>query len=719
VKKQRQKQRLDEILVNDGLISEAQIREALLRQKAHGGKFGSQLFFLGYIDEPGLVKALSAQLHCQGVVLSNLKISETILDIVPKKVALARRVIPFEHDPENNILKIACEDPTDHSLIEELNFVACGKDVELFVAAEIALNRTITKYYLGRDISLHDSHPLEIADAGTKIDKKPIKTEPDRPEDTKPAILLVTNEKHTAHLLQSLLERDNYRVVMTDSSDEAIDLLLNEKFHTVLFKDTVSGGYIDLVNWVRKISPETLIRHYETTSSLLLNKDTNSIDGDVFLENLDLFTSLLSCKAKLPTNHSGQVGRYADELCRRLGLPDKDRLTITNAAYVHDLARFYYSTDDAKDDRLVTQLTINLLKSLNYSPEVLEMLRCTHINLPKRHTGRLPIQALGGNILAIVDLFCHNVPRNERLSLDKFDAVKKRLRHLVGKLFLAEVVEAFIEIVQEEIFEVHAKQKAVQVMIYAKDLSLRQTLELRLKNEGFGAISESSPTSFIKLYKRREPDMIILVVPGEPENITSFIDKLEEGGISFSSTPTFLLTNSSFPLLAGLLKRGIEDIIALDENLNLLFSKLRKLEIKISARAETAAEIADGASRSLGHLADMNLVDLLQILGRCRKTVRVTVQPNEPDTGILGLYLNHGQITFAEFKDLTGPEAVYEALTWTDGTWTVESVATEEFPPPNNHLPNESILTQGCLLLDKKTQAETTAVNRFMHLNDD
>ena len=97
VSPEKRKRRLDEILIAEGLISDAQIQEALLRQKAFGGRFGSQFLCLGYIDEAGLVKALSIQLQCPGVVLSDMAIPETVIAMVPKEVVLARRVIPFEH----------------------------------------------------------------------------------------------------------------------------------------------------------------------------------------------------------------------------------------------------------------------------------------------------------------------------------------------------------------------------------------------------------------------------------------------------------------------------------------------------------------------------------------------------------------------------------------------------------------------------------------------
>ena len=92
-----------------------------------------------------------------------------------------------------------------------------------------------------------------------------------------------------------------------------------------------------------------------------------------------------------------------------MGIPDRDRLSITNAAYVHDLSRYYYGeTEDVTDCRARIQLTAKLLDSLNYSPLVIEILRSMYINLRQKYTKRLPIETLGGNIVTVVDIFCDN-----------------------------------------------------------------------------------------------------------------------------------------------------------------------------------------------------------------------------------------------------------------------------------------------------------------------
>jgi len=700
-----ERRRLDEILVEEGLISEEEIKEALMRQKAQGGKFGSQLLYYRHVDEEALVHALSMQFDCEGVELSKLDIPEILTKMVPRKVALARKVIPFDYEPEHNVLKVACLDPSDQDLINELNFVARGKDIKLYVAAELSITTAIARCYLGREVTLEESLLLEIPDYATDTGEVPIVSslsDSGPVEDIRPAILMVTDEAYAAPLMRSLFERDNFKVVVTDSADEAIDLLGQQIFHTVFIKDTVPGDYIDLIDRVRKISSRTTVRYYDSAASLLLNIDGLTEAADLAVQNLELFVSLLSSTAKLPNNHSGRVGMYVDKLCRKLGLPDKERMLISNAAYVHDLARFYYDIDEDEDNQQIIRHTVKLLSSLNYPPVVVEMLRSTYKDLKHKFTRRLPIESLGGNIITIVDLFCESIPDSERLSLDKFDAVKKKLRDMVGKLFLAEVVEVFIAMIQEEILTCDTSEKIPQIMIFSNELTVLQRLELRLKNEGFRVLSHNSPSVFVELFERGKPDILILVMPGEPDTVKASVSELREGGIDFDQVPALLLTAPpEISRLSELLEKGIEDIIALDDSFDMLVSKLRKIKSRLNA-AEADADNSGNLSGARGRLSDMNLIDLLQALGPSRKTVKMTVQFGDTDDSVMVLYLNQGQITHAVLDTLSGAEAVYESLGWADGTWTVEPITLDDIPKANNELSNESILMEGCRLLDEK-----------------
>ena len=115
--------RIDELLLRDGLVTEDQIKDALEHQREHGGKLGSHLLKLGYINEPDLLSALANQINCQSVILSDLEIPSYVAQLIPANVAIARNVVPFAFDATENTVKVACEDPNDLSLINELSFV--------------------------------------------------------------------------------------------------------------------------------------------------------------------------------------------------------------------------------------------------------------------------------------------------------------------------------------------------------------------------------------------------------------------------------------------------------------------------------------------------------------------------------------------------------------------------------------------------------------------
>lgn len=704
------KLRLDEILIREGLISEEQIQEALMRQKAHGGKLGSQLLYHRYIDEAGLVKALTMQFGCEGVVLSNIEIPETIINSIPSKIAVARKIVPFDYDPEKNIFKIACEDPTNQDLINEMGFILPNKQVKLYIAAEIVLNTLIAKYYLNRDISLDDNLLLEIPDEATDTGKVEVEDEPLDSEitvgDCRGLVLLVTDEEYSGPLLKSILERDNYSVTVTDSADDAIDIIGDKKFHTVFIKDTVAGDYIDLIDRLRKISPRTKVRYYESSSSLLLIDESSSNIDELLPQNLELLTSLLSSKENLSSSHGSQVGHYVHKLCAEMGLPPKERMLITNAAYLHDLAQFYYQITPDQDYREVIKMTAKLLKSINYPPVLVEMLSSAYIDLKKKYTKRLPIEVLGGNIISIVDLYCENVPDNQKLSLDKFDAIKRKFRDLTGRLFLSEIVESFINMMQKEILSTASNERVSQILIYTSNPGTLYPFELRLKNEGFNPLCENNSDSFINLYKRCQPDIMLLMLHQDATEVIEFIDYLIEQGINLRQVPTLLLTESNnTSKLTDLFEKGIEDIITVESNYDLLIVKLHKIRKQLEEKVKKQDEINTNESGALGRLADINLIDLLQALGPSRRTVKILIFANNENNGQLELYLDKGNIRYARLNDLTGPEAVYEAIAWTDGRWTIESVSEENLPEPNSNQSNESILMEGCRQLDEKTRS--------------
>jgi len=708
--------RLDEILISDGSVSEEKVQQALAWQKLHGGKLGSLLLRQGDIDESELVKALAEQSGCDGVVLSDRDLAEDVVRMLPEPIAAARHVIPFDYDSENNILKIACENPDDETLARELEFVSDGKQVRLYVAAEAAINTALARYHGSGErrpdieasqVSI-DSHSAIAQDPSDHDDSLAIPA-----QGVRPSVCFVTDDDLSIASLRSLFKRDGYRIDIRASSDIGLTDTVDPHCQAVFINCAIGADHLRFVERVRRIAPQAQIRFYSSPVELLVRPLASREPSELLVGNLELFSSLLTINEGLPFNRGSSIGRYAERLCLRMGLNDVDSLMITNAAYVHDLARYYYNSRDDGDIQRLVRMTIRLLASLNYSDDVVAVLRSMFANISGLHTTRIPMAVLGGNILTVIDAYCSAVGQGARMSLDRFDTVQRMLRDGAGTLYIPEVVEAFIAMVHADLLRPRSDRRLSQVMIYSEDSEWESSLETTLRDEGFQSISQDSIESMIALIHRRTPDVLILALPGSRSVVQSMVSQLASAGIDFTELTTFLVVDSAVMAeLTELYDKGIEDMIAFDEGFEFIKGKLNRLTTMLESASRSNSDSSDGDEGARGRLVDMSLVDLLQVLGSARKTVRIVVEPASDDHTTLRIYLCDGAICHARSGTFSGAEAIYEGLAWSDGIWRIEPIDSNDIPPANNKLSNESILMEGCRILDERMRTGTLSASK-------
>ncbi len=143
------KERLDQILLRKGLVTEDQIKQALLRQKSHRGPLGSHLMYYKFITEKDLVLALGEQFGVRGIALGNREISPEVIQKVPVEVADEYMVCPIAFDPETRTLSLAMHDPDKKDALYLAKDASGAWHVEPYVAAESVLRNTIRMHYHG------------------------------------------------------------------------------------------------------------------------------------------------------------------------------------------------------------------------------------------------------------------------------------------------------------------------------------------------------------------------------------------------------------------------------------------------------------------------------------------------------------------------------------------------------------------------------------------
>jgi len=348
-------------------------------------------------------------------------------------------------------------------------------------------------------------------------------------------------------------------------------------------------------------------------------------------------------------------------------------------------------------------MTAKLLESLDYPPLVVGILKKMYIDLQEKFTKRLPIEALGGNILTIVDVFCEHVSLEKRMSLDKFENVRDNLMSMSGRLFLEEVVTAFLELIETEILiEPDERSRTFnQVLMYCEDADYLVAISGRLQEEGFRPVSIDKVDKFVEMYKRSRPDIMIILQEGLTSKASGLVAELIAKGVEVAAVPTYLVASRQAAAeMAPMSEHGLEDIIPIENSLDLLVVKLQKLRSDIQESAGVVADEAEEGATA-GNLEDMSLVDLLQALGPSCKTAQIKVTS---DSGKLILCLDKGQITFAKGDRKTGAEAIYDGASWQTGKWIVKPIAEEELPEPNTDSPNEAILSESCRRLNEKSR---------------
>ncbi len=138
--------RLGDLLIQLGLITEDQLKQALALQKEDPArpKLGNILIAQGLITESHLGRALSNQFHVEQIDFSDTEIEMAALELVPEQWAVRHRALPLR--VEGDVLVMATSDPTNHWLVEDIGQVT-SKTIKLCVAAESDIRVQLRRQY--------------------------------------------------------------------------------------------------------------------------------------------------------------------------------------------------------------------------------------------------------------------------------------------------------------------------------------------------------------------------------------------------------------------------------------------------------------------------------------------------------------------------------------------------------------------------------------------
>ncbi len=136
--------RLGQMLVNAKLITEEQLKQALATQQRDGGRLGTNLVKMGFIDEDELVAFLSKQYGIPSVSLSEMDVDPNLCKLIPSDVVQKYQIMPINRTGAT--ITIAMVDPSNVFALDDVKFMT-GYNVEAVVASEAAIKAAVNKYY--------------------------------------------------------------------------------------------------------------------------------------------------------------------------------------------------------------------------------------------------------------------------------------------------------------------------------------------------------------------------------------------------------------------------------------------------------------------------------------------------------------------------------------------------------------------------------------------
>jgi type II secretory ATPase GspE/PulE/Tfp pilus assembly ATPase PilB-like protein len=151
---QRKKLRLGELLVQQGLITQDQLRIALTEQKSQNMPIGRLLVRLGFVTEAVIRDIMARTIGQESIDLAQVLVDAEALKLVPQDFARRHRLLPIAYDAEENLLIVAITEVFNVVALDQLR-ATLGHNIQLktVLAGQAQLDEHIDQFY-GYELSV-------------------------------------------------------------------------------------------------------------------------------------------------------------------------------------------------------------------------------------------------------------------------------------------------------------------------------------------------------------------------------------------------------------------------------------------------------------------------------------------------------------------------------------------------------------------------------------
>ena len=133
-----------QIMLNAGIVNQAQLDKALQIQKETGHKIGAVLIEAGFVTEDEMLLALERQSGISWVKLRMSDVDADVMDMVSVDLVKMYKICPVKMD--GDMLVIAISDPLSYDVLDDLR-LAVQKEVNPILVSEDVLENCVAQFY--------------------------------------------------------------------------------------------------------------------------------------------------------------------------------------------------------------------------------------------------------------------------------------------------------------------------------------------------------------------------------------------------------------------------------------------------------------------------------------------------------------------------------------------------------------------------------------------
>lgn len=698
--------RLDRILVDLGFVTEDQVLAALQKQRGLGGRIGTHLIYAKALTEAQLTHALSLQFGVAPYLPQEHEIDQDLLEKFPLDLIRRHQVLPMSLNPGTGVLSLIVTDPQNsRAVAEATRAIACAA-VEFFVTPEVTFENLVESFVPEAGLPYDPYKQIELpelfARAEEDNDGEAGALEAlNETEGEAPGILLVSEKAFLRNFLCPIFAREGLDLTPTNDPADITEALQAGRCRQILVSREMSTRY---QTWVRN-------------GDIPLTSCAVTVIGDISSNLLDnpvpysrLFRSLTESLRFAAEQYGGPemstppydlLRKDVRDLATDLELPPMARdglelavlliMPVQNQGLT-DLLEAVAVGDSCGID---WDQTRGHAQALDFPWKIEEALQAFRDIQTERvslddFAGADKELELAGQVLAIVWHHHQDLGALQMAPADRPLHVRTELRKKSGRLARSEIIEAYVRIIERNSENLDAAS-AHQLFVVGGDYPVLTQFATRLRHRGYRPVRITDLAEAKQMCDRQAPTAIFIHDASYPEELTA----CRQLFTAETSVQLYSITTESDPSqVLNLFDIGFDDVFSLPRDIDIVAARLKKS--LGSAPEREALESRPG--RFQATFAALAFTDLLQALSQSQKSVCIRLTRANGEQAII--HLEDGNLVHGISGKLKGSDAVYRVIAWEeDGEYSVEPA--EEFPAPNISLPLESILMEGCRILDE------------------